>query len=124
MNLYILSSATFCSTVPAVSSRSESACVMRARRLVQMGYNLLYSVWKYSFDADCNLFLKILKGDIKEEVYLQQITLQASAVPSTLNPKPLTLLLNQNKPTRGQQDARSVQCQATRPPHSANTHRS
>ena len=53
---------------------------------VQMGYNLLYSVWKYSFDADCNLFLKVLKGDIKEEVYLQQITLQASATRPT--PKP------------------------------------
>jgi len=48
---------------------------------MQMGYNLLYSVWKYSFDADCSLFLKILKGDIKEDVYLQQINLQVCATP-------------------------------------------
>ena len=46
---------------------------------VQTGYNLLYSVWKYGFDADCSLFLKILKGDIKEDVYLQQINLQVES---------------------------------------------
>lgn len=45
---------------------------------LQMGYNLLYSLWKYSYDADCSLFLKILKGDVKEDVYLQQVTLQVS----------------------------------------------
>lgn len=44
---------------------------------VQMGYNLLYGLWKYSWDADCELFLKILQGEMKEDVYLQQIQLQA-----------------------------------------------
>ena len=43
----------------------------------QMGYNLLYGLWKYSWDADCELFLKILQGEMKEDVYLQQIQLQA-----------------------------------------------
>ena len=45
---------------------------------LQAGYNLLYSVWRYSFDADCSLFLKILKGDLKEDVFVQQINLQVN----------------------------------------------
>lgn len=44
--------------------------------LMQMGYNLLYGLWKYSWDADCELFLKILQGEIAEDVYVQQIQLQ------------------------------------------------
>lgn len=44
--------------------------------LVQMGYNLLYGLWKYAWDADCELFLRILQGEMKEEVYYQQIQLQ------------------------------------------------
>jgi hypothetical protein len=43
---------------------------------VQMGYNFLYGLWKYSWDADCDLFLRILKGEVKEDVYLEQIQLQ------------------------------------------------
>jgi hypothetical protein len=43
-----------------------------------MGYNLLYGLWKYSWDADCELFLKILQGEVAEEVYFQQIQLQVS----------------------------------------------
>jgi hypothetical protein len=43
---------------------------------VQMGYNLLFGLWKYSWDADCDLFLKILKDEVKEDVYVQQIALQ------------------------------------------------
>lgn len=43
---------------------------------MQTGYNLLYGCWKYSWDADCELFLKILRGEVKEEVYLEQIQLQ------------------------------------------------
>ena len=43
---------------------------------VQTGYNLLYGCWKYSWDADCELFLKILRGEVKEEVYVEQIQLQ------------------------------------------------
>ena len=45
--------------------------------LVQTGYNFLYGLWKYSWDADCELFLKILQEEIKEDVYTQQIQLQA-----------------------------------------------
>lgn len=45
---------------------------------MQTGYNLLYGCWKYSWDADCELFLKILRGEVKEEVYVEQIQLQAS----------------------------------------------
>ena len=46
-----------------------------------MGYNLLYGLWKYSWDADCELFLKILQEETKEDVYTQQIQLQASTQP-------------------------------------------
>ena len=49
---------------------------------VQTGYNLLYGLWRYSFDADCDLFLKILKGDVKEDIYLAQIELQAGVLAS------------------------------------------
>ena len=42
----------------------------------QMGYNLLYGLWKYAWDADCELFLKILEGETKEDVYVQQVQLQ------------------------------------------------
>ena len=44
--------------------------------LLQTGYNLLYGCWKYSWDADCELFLKILRGEVKEDVYVEQIQLQ------------------------------------------------
>lgn len=43
---------------------------------LQTGYNLLYGCWKYSWDADCELFLKILRGEVREEVYVEQIQLQ------------------------------------------------
>ena len=49
-----------------------------AGMLVQTGYNFLYGLWKYSWDADCELFLKILEEEIKEDVYTQQVQLQAS----------------------------------------------
>lgn len=43
---------------------------------LQTGYNLVYWLWKYSFDADCDLFLKILRGEVREDVYISQKTLQ------------------------------------------------
>ena len=43
---------------------------------IQGGYNLLFGLWKYAWDADCELFLKILKGELKEGVYIQQAQLQ------------------------------------------------
>ena len=52
--------------------------------LVQAGYNLLYGCWKYSWDADCELFLKILRGEVKEDVYVEQIQLQVQSHDLTL----------------------------------------
>ena len=46
--------------------------------VLQTGYNLLYGSWKYSWDADCELFLKILRGEVKEDVYVEQIQLQVA----------------------------------------------
>ena len=40
------------------------------------GYNFVYSLQKYSYDADCELFLKVLTGEVMEEVYLEQLELQ------------------------------------------------
>ena len=45
-------------------------------RCVQGGYNMLFGLWKYAWDADCELFLKILRGELKEGVYIQQAQLQ------------------------------------------------
>ncbi|KAK9789016.1 hypothetical protein WJX73_007749 [Symbiochloris irregularis] len=44
--------------------------------IIETGYNLVYWLWKYSFDADCDLFLKILRGEVREDVYVSQKTLQ------------------------------------------------
>ncbi len=46
---------------------------------LQTGYNFLYGCWKYSWDADCELFLKILRGEVKEDVYVEQIQLQVQS---------------------------------------------
>lgn len=43
---------------------------------MQMGYNLLYGLHKASYDADCSLFLGVLRGDVKEDVYIQTAQLQ------------------------------------------------
>lgn len=39
------------------------------------GYNMLYALKKYSYDADCELFLKILIGELDEEVYQEQMNM-------------------------------------------------
>lgn len=46
------------------------------KAVVELGYNFLYSLWKYSWDTDCDLFLKVLLGDIKEDVFLSQVGMQ------------------------------------------------
>jgi regulator of replication initiation timing len=46
------------------------------KAVVELGYNFLYSLWKYSWDTDCDLFLKVLLGDMKEDVFLSQIGMQ------------------------------------------------
>ena len=44
---------------------------------MQLGYNFLYGLWLFQWDADCELFLKILTGEIREEVYVAQARLQS-----------------------------------------------
>ena len=43
---------------------TSSAC-LTSSCAVQMGYNLLYGLQKASYDADCSLFLNILKEEVK-----------------------------------------------------------
>lgn len=43
--------------------------------VTEMTYNFIFSLKKYDYDADCELFLRILLGQIKEEVYHEQIRL-------------------------------------------------
>ncbi|KAL4444954.1 hypothetical protein ABPG77_004004 [Micractinium sp. CCAP 211/92] len=45
--------------------------------VVEMGYNFLFGLWKYQWDADCELFLRIILGEVKEDVYVAQVRLQA-----------------------------------------------
>ncbi|KAI3438406.1 hypothetical protein D9Q98_000838 [Chlorella vulgaris] len=45
--------------------------------VVEVGYNFLFGLWKYQWDADCELFLRILLGEVKEDVYVAQARLQA-----------------------------------------------
>ncbi len=47
-----------------------------AAAVLELGYNFLFGLWKYQWDADCELFLKVLMGDIREEVYIAQNKLQ------------------------------------------------
>jgi hypothetical protein len=48
-----------------------------AAAVLELGYNLLYGLWLYQWDADCELFLKVLTGEVLEDVYLAQIRLQS-----------------------------------------------
>ena len=41
--------------------------------IAEWGYNLINALKKYSYDADCELFLKFLQGEIGEEVYRDQM---------------------------------------------------
>jgi hypothetical protein len=43
---------------------------------MQVAYSLLYGLFRYQWDADCELFLKVLQGEVKEDVYLAQLYLQ------------------------------------------------
>ena len=47
-----------------------------AAAVIELGYNFLYGLWLYQWDADCELFLKILTGEIREEVYIAANRLQ------------------------------------------------
>jgi hypothetical protein len=46
----------------------------------QAGYNLIYGLWKYRWDADCELFLAVLSGRVREDVKAAQAELQADLV--------------------------------------------
>ena len=49
-----------------------------AQGVVELGYNFIYSLQRYDYDADCELFLKILMGQVREEVYFEQLVLQTN----------------------------------------------
>ena len=44
-------------------------------QVIEMGYALLFGVWKYQYDADCELFLKVLTGDVIESMAEEQESL-------------------------------------------------
>jgi hypothetical protein len=48
-----------------------------AAAVVEMGYNFLYGLWAFKWDADCELFLRILTGETPEDVYIAQVRLQS-----------------------------------------------
>ena len=41
-----------------------------------MAYNMVYSLGQHSYDADCNLFLRIFSGDVEEAVRQDQAALE------------------------------------------------
>ena len=43
--------------------------------VVEYGYNVLHALKRYSYDADCELFLKVLVGELGEEVYHEQMAM-------------------------------------------------
>lgn len=47
-----------------------------AAAVLELGYNFLYGLWQYKYDADCELFLKVLTGETPEDVYIAQVRLQ------------------------------------------------
>jgi hypothetical protein len=51
-----------------------------------MAYNFVYSLGQHSYDADCNLFLRIFTGDVEEAVRHEQQALEGEIL------KMLTLL--------------------------------
>lgn len=44
--------------------------------ILEWGYSFMYGLKQYSYDADCELFLKILTGEVNEDVYQDQVQLQ------------------------------------------------
>jgi hypothetical protein len=65
-----------------LSTAACSAALYSAAQHIrmQMGYNLLYGLYKASYDADCSLFLGVLRGDVKEDVYIQTAQLQVMLI--------------------------------------------
>eukprot|EP00775_Hariotina_reticulata_P003750 gene3750-4008_t len=57
-----------------------------SRLVTEMAYNFIYSLGQHSYDADCNLFLRIFTGDVEEAVRHEQQALEGEIL------KMLTLL--------------------------------
>ena len=45
------------------------------QQVTENAYNMWFSLRDYSWDADCDLFLRILQGKMDEEVYIDQMKL-------------------------------------------------
>jgi len=43
--------------------------------IAEWGYNIMDALRRFSFDADCELFLEILEGNISEDAYYEQLKL-------------------------------------------------
>lgn len=41
--------------------------------IADWGYNLVDAIKRYSWDADCEIFLKVLNGELHEDVYVAQV---------------------------------------------------
>jgi hypothetical protein len=44
--------------------------------ICQVAYNFIYSLGQHSYDADCNLFLRVFTGDVEEAVRYEQQALE------------------------------------------------
>lgn len=42
------------------------------RRVVEVSYNLVSALQKYSFDCDCSVFLSVMHGEVSEDIWLDQ----------------------------------------------------
>lgn len=44
------------------------------------GYNLLHALHRWMYDADCQLFLQVLLGEVSENVHYQQLQMQTDVL--------------------------------------------
>ena len=44
-------------------------------KVLEQAYNMWFSLKDYSYDSDCDLFLRILQGKMDEEVYVDQMNM-------------------------------------------------
>jgi hypothetical protein len=54
-------------TYPSIQSKFGNP-----RRVVEVSYNLISALKKYSFDCDCCVFLAVLNGEVSEDIWLDQ----------------------------------------------------
>jgi len=43
------------------------------KKIIEAAYNMWFALKDYSYDSDCDLFLRILQGKMDEEVYVDQM---------------------------------------------------